>query len=1038
MLSGSLLRSSHDSTRSHRGACGRERSTSIGNRVSQVPGLTQPERSIAPAGVEPPRGQGVWVYTEPAKPAPVIAASTSAAVAPIPGVKATKTAAGNGGGFESSFVAEEDFENTLKLESAFLQKRIRKVEASVEARMHELSSRLRSDLATEVLQQVLAAEGSFMEKVQSLVDGRAAAGAQDAGRQQKELMDIIASENRQLRASFAEQRSAVAAECKRQFESQGCDAQKLIRDLKKQVEELRVAQQSDRHAFVSKQGSLFGQLEDVKTQMKSLYLGLDAAVRNRARLDEVQVEIDRLKEADLRPDVERLRREMETHSRQLGRIDKLQSAMDGLQAAGEADRQRLSQLDDLRYDLSLLRREVDMANTRLSRFSDARPVSDPDRQQCTSLRVDDLRMEVCSLRKELEAQAHMNIVGTVDSLRSELELLKKDARLERGQLQRLDHFAADVEAMRTELHLQTVAHSCIDELRRDLEGNYNLGQQTHGQLEAEVAELRSSLEGLRAKLLDDAKGRESNLSCLAAPELRADIHQASSLGPPSASGKSSLVSAVGSDEASSEVGAASAASVSTRRGGRQDAEVDLKSFARLQLDVTSLHVRQVAEKSRMEDLQNEVELLRQERSARLVKEKDQLCGLVSDASAVQSLDTSPTGRPVSYSPCQMDESPSLQACSLTPNDLPTLRSSLDSMQADVSRLAGLASATLSAAVDFERTGMVAGQEDEVSCAEASSIHCPSERTVGGAESSANMSAGSLDPPSSLGFASLESRVSAVERAVRCSQETAASASSPSSSNPNPGGIHVRVEACLPVDADSSARLAVGRAVGVAAAMLQQVKQEGSQAAAPQQRCQEFRGGDDGEAEANPEHSTALVPVVGPVPPRYQGVRQLEVAGPLRLLSTSTEMRTVGTSTAEPKVLRAINMAELDNTPLPTPREQAEEEETEHAVVMAARGVKPTESNERPGIAARAAILDTASPQRSRLQPPRRPLGSDAAAAGAAKVASCSSSHLNSLPASLSSAAGKSFQLRTAIVQSPGPGQLPDEVHEFLEGLEIVN
>merc|ERR1719238_1308793 len=66
---------------------------------------------------------------------------------------------------------------------------------------------------------------------------------------------------------------------------------------------------------------------------------------------------------------------------------------------------------------------------------------------------------------------------------------------------------------------------------------------------------------------------------------------------------------------------------------------------------------------------------------------------------------------------------------------------------------------------------------------------------------------------------------------------------------------------------------------------------------------------------------------------YQAARAYQQAcTPLRLLAGTsrncTPVRSIGTSTAEPKVLRAIDLTELDNSPMPTPR-GAEHDQHDH-------------------------------------------------------------------------------------------------------------
>jgi len=64
-------------------------------------------------------------------------------------------------------ITEEHFDSMLLLERAYVDAKFRKMEVALDKRIHEMTSRLRSDITAELLQRVLAGESSMAKKLEA-------------------------------------------------------------------------------------------------------------------------------------------------------------------------------------------------------------------------------------------------------------------------------------------------------------------------------------------------------------------------------------------------------------------------------------------------------------------------------------------------------------------------------------------------------------------------------------------------------------------------------------------------------------------------------------------------------------------------------------------------------------------------------------------------------------------------------------------------------------------------------------------------------
>jgi len=64
-------------------------------------------------------------------------------------------------------ITEEHFDSILHLERAYVDTSLRKIEVAMDKRIHEMASRLRSDITAELLQRVLVGEGSMSKKLEA-------------------------------------------------------------------------------------------------------------------------------------------------------------------------------------------------------------------------------------------------------------------------------------------------------------------------------------------------------------------------------------------------------------------------------------------------------------------------------------------------------------------------------------------------------------------------------------------------------------------------------------------------------------------------------------------------------------------------------------------------------------------------------------------------------------------------------------------------------------------------------------------------------
>jgi len=65
------------------------------------------------------------------------------------------------------FITEDQFDSILRLERTYVDANLRKIEVALDKRIHEMTSRLRSDITAELLERVLDSESSMSKKLET-------------------------------------------------------------------------------------------------------------------------------------------------------------------------------------------------------------------------------------------------------------------------------------------------------------------------------------------------------------------------------------------------------------------------------------------------------------------------------------------------------------------------------------------------------------------------------------------------------------------------------------------------------------------------------------------------------------------------------------------------------------------------------------------------------------------------------------------------------------------------------------------------------
>jgi hypothetical protein len=120
---------------------------------------------------------------------------------------------------EDGYVNEEAFDQILRLERTYVENKLRKFETSLDKRLHEMSSRVRAEIANELLQQVLVCENSVCKKLRS---HEKAGEIQIKEACDQMLQDVSGEVCRQISCKFAEHEKALVNTSSQMQELQRC------------------------------------------------------------------------------------------------------------------------------------------------------------------------------------------------------------------------------------------------------------------------------------------------------------------------------------------------------------------------------------------------------------------------------------------------------------------------------------------------------------------------------------------------------------------------------------------------------------------------------------------------------------------------------------------------------------------------------------------------------------------------------------------------------------------------------------------------